>query len=350
LLTEFNIGKKIIGNKNPIFIIAEIGINHNGNLEFAKKLIDVAETAGADAVKFQSFIAKNLVTSTAKAALYQQNSDTNLKQIKILEKAELGFDELKILKSYSENKGLIFLSTPFDLDSLKFLKKLDLDAYKISSGDLTNPILLNEIARIGKPILLSSGMANIEEIKESLQWINENGCKNIGIMQCTSCYPTKQKDSNLNVITTLKNSFNIPIGFSDHTLNSLSAIVSVGLGVDFIEKHITLDNSMNGPDHKMSMNPNDFQKYVELIRNAEQCLGNEIKQTLSCEEEIKKIARKSIVSKKFLSKNHIVTKNDLDVKRPGTGILPKFFNDLLGKKTKKNLESDTVLNWDDFEN
>lgn len=347
---NIEIGNRTIGKNFPTFIIAEVGINHNGNIETAKKLIDIASKAGADAVKFQSFIAKNLVTFTANAASYQHKDNSDLKQMDILEKVELGFGELQILKSYSESKDLIFLSTPFDLDSLKLLQELDLVAYKISSGDLTNPILLNEVAKLGKPILLSSGMADIDEIKESIQWIIDNGCNSFGIMQCTSCYPTEQKDCNLNVITSLKNSFNVPIGFSDHTIDSTAAIVSIGLGAKFIEKHITLDHFLEGPDHQMSMEPNDFLLYVKSIRNAEQILGDGIKKTLPCEQEVKKLGRKSIVSKRFIPKNHIITKLDLDVKRPGTGISPKFFNDILGKKTKHDLDVDKVLQWDDLEN
>jgi N,N'-diacetyllegionaminate synthase len=349
-LSEFNIGKKRIGGNNPVFIVAEIGINHNGSLQIAKKLIDIAKTAGADAVKFQSFIAKNLVTATANSAKYQHKDNSDLKQIDILKKVELQFEDLQILKSYSEDKDLIFLSTPFDLDSLHLLEKIDLDAYKISSGDLTNPLLLNEVAKLGKPILLSSGMADIDEIKESIQWIVENGCNSFVIMQCTSCYPTEHIDCNLNAVTSLQNLFHIPIGFSDHTIDSTAAIMSVGLGVKFIEKHITLDHNMEGPDHEMSMEPNDFTFYVKSIRNAEKILGDGIKKTLSCEQEIKKIGRKSIVSKKFISKDHIISKSDLDIKRPGTGIQPKFFNSIIGKKTKYDIEIDQVLEWDDLEN
>ena len=344
------IGQKEIGGDSPIFIIAEVGINHNGNIEIAKKLIDVASEAEADAVKFQSFIAKNLVTSTANTVSYQNKDNSNLKQIDILEKVELEFDELQILKCYAESKGLIFLSTPFDLDSLKLLQELDLDAYKISSGDLTNPILINEVAKLGKPVFLSSGMANLDEIKESVKWIVDNGCNLFGIMQCTSCYPTEQEDCNLNVITSLKNSFNVPIGFSDHTIDSIAAILSVGLGIQFIEKHITLDHSLKGPDHQMSMEPNDFSQYVKSIHNAERILGDGIKKTLPCEQEVKKLGRKSIVSKRFICKDHIITKSDLDIKRPGTGIPPKFLNDILGKKSKHDLDVDHVLQWNDLEN
>jgi len=346
LLTEFGVGKKKIGGNNPVFIIAEIGVNHNGNLEYAKKLIDVAKEGGADAVKFQSFVTQNLVTQDADAAAYQKQNDPTLKQKEILEKLELGIDEIRTLKSYAENKKLIFLSTPFDLESLEMLKELDLEAYKISSGDLTNHILLSESAKLGKPILLSSGMANIEEIKEAIQCIKDNGCCSFGIMQCTSCYPTKQNDCNLNAITTLKNSFNVPIGFSDHTVDSVAAVVSVGLGAKFIEKHITLDHSMNGPDHKMSMEPNDFKAYVKSIRNAEKTLGDGVKQTLPCEQEIKKLGRKSIVSKRFLPKGHVITSEDLDIKRPGMGIPPKFYNQVIGKKTKSDLNEDNIIDWD----
>lgn len=349
MLSEFDIGKKTLGKNNPIFIIAEIGINHNGDIDLAKKLIDVAHDAGADAVKFQSFVAENLATRTADAASYQKNGNSKLKQQEILKKVELDFEQLQILKSYAEKNDLVFLSTPFDLESFEMLSRLDLDAYKISSGDLTNYVLLNKIAKSNKPILLSSGMANLEEIREAVQWIQDTGCHSFGIMQCTSCYPTDHTDCNLTVIHTLQTIFNVPIGFSDHTVDSTAAMVSIGMGAKFLEKHITLDRTMDGPDHHMSMDPKSFRDYVRVIREAEKTLGDGIKQTLPCEQEVKELGRKSIVSKKFLPKNHIITNDDLDIKRPGTGILPKHFNKLIGKKIKFDFPEDHILTWDDIE-
>ena len=349
LSAKLTLGKKRIGEKYPVFIIAEVGINHNGKVEVAKKLIDVAKEAKADAVKFQTFFTSETVTKNAKAATYQKKHNPNITQAEILNQLELKYDDLRNLKQYAEDNELVFLSTPFDLKSLELLQKLQLLAFKISSGDLTNQVLLNHVARTAKPILISTGMANMEEIKEAIKWITDGGCDSYGIMQCTSCYPAKDADCNLNVIKLLQKTFKVPIGLSDHTMGVIAGITSVGLGARLIEKHITLDHNLVGPDHIMSMEPNDFKSYVKSIRIAEETLGDGIKRSLPCEEEVKLLGRKSIVTKEYIPKGHKITKENIAIMRPGTGIPPKFFQSLQGKRSVRDIEQGEILDWESIE-
>lgn len=348
-MKDLHIGNKSIGNRNPIFIIAEIGVNHNGDIGIAKKLIDVAFEAGADAVKFQTFFTKDHISKVASTAEYQNKSSSVKTQLELVKKLELKKEDFLNLKEYAENCGLIFLSTPFDFKSVNLLMDLDIPVFKVSSGDLTNKPLLEKIAQTGKPVILSTGMANLSEINEAIKWLVDNGCKAYSLMQCTSSYPTEIKDCNLMVIKTFQKYFDVPIGFSDHTVNSISSIIAVGLGINFIEKHITLDHTLNGPDHSMSMEPKEFKQFVQSIKNAQEALGNGIKETLPCEENVKKLARKSIVALTDISKGTLLNYQNIGIKRPGTGIHPKLIENIIGRKIKQDVAEDSLLKWDDLE-
>jgi len=348
-MDDFCIGEKFIGKTNPIFIIAEIGVNHNGDIDIAKKLIDVAFEADADAVKFQTFFTEDHISREAPVAEYQNKSSSIKTQFELVKKLELKKDDFLNLKKYAEGLGLIFLSTPFDFKSVDLLMDLDISSFKIGSGDLTNKPLLEKIAQTGKPVILSTGMANLSEIKEAVGWLVSNGCKTYSLMQCTSSYPTEIKDCNLMAIKSLQKQFDVPIGYSDHTINSISSILSVGLGVKFIEKHITLDHTMNGPDHSMSMEPDEFKQFVQNIKNAQDALGDDIKETLPCEENVKKLARKSIVALTNISQGTLLDYHNIGIKRPGTGIPPKIIENIIGKKAAHDISEDSLLTWNDFE-
>ncbi|MCW7999959.1 N-acetylneuraminate synthase, partial [Clostridium sp. cpc1] len=262
---------------NKTFIIAEAGVNHNGNIDIAKKLVDAAVEAGVDAIKFQSFKAGNLVTKSAKKAEYQKETTGNGNQFEMLKKLELSYKEHIILKKYCEEKGIMFISTPFDFESADLLEKLNIPLYKISSGDLTNIPLLKYIAKFNKPMIVSTGMANLGEVEIAVNAIKEGGNDKITLLHCTSNYPTACEDVNLNAILTLKNAFKLPVGYSDHTIGIEIPIGAVAMGTKVIEKHFTLDKNMEGPDHRASLEPNELKEMVKNIRNIEKAFGNGIK-------------------------------------------------------------------------
>jgi N,N'-diacetyllegionaminate synthase len=347
---SFKIKDKIIGLNKSCFIIAEAGINHNGDIKLAKKMIDVAVKANADAIKFQTFVTKNIVSKNTPTAKYQMQTTDISNQYDLIKKLELSFSEFKELKIYAENQDLIFLSTPFDLDSVDFLELLNISCYKISSGDLTNKQLLTKISSLGKPIILSTGMSNLDEIKEAISWISSKEHPiPLALLHCVSSYPAQIEDCNLKSISLLEEKFHLPVGFSDHTIDSVAAITAVALNSCIIEKHFTLDKKMKGPDHSMSLDPNDLVEFVKSIRKAETSLGNKIKNCLKCEEEIREIARKSIVAKKDLSEGSIITKDSIAIKRPGTGIPPKFFDKLIGKRILQKINKDDILTLESVE-
>jgi len=346
VLKKIKIGKKEISDISPVFIIAEIGVNHNGNVETAEKLIDVAKQAGADCVKFQTFVSEEEISKNAPLAEYQKGKFSN--QLDLVKNLELTENDFKNLKGYAENLELEFLSTPFDEGSVDVLEKIRVVGYKISSGDLNNIKLIKKIASTKKPIILSTGMASFEEIKESISWLQEEKTY-YALLHCVSCYPTNIEDCNLLAISTLKEKFGVIVGFSDHTIGNEAALIATALGAKIIEKHITLDKTMNGPDHLMSMEPREFQKFVTSIRKAELAMGNGVKRCLPCEEEIKKVARKSIVSSRTMTKGEIINELDLKLKRPGTGIEPKYLDKMIGKCLKKNIEEDHLIKWDELD-
>jgi len=344
---KIKIGKKTISDHGSVFIIAEAGVNHNGDLKLAKKLIDMAKEAGADAVKFQTFLPEELVTKHAAKAKYQRKASDDGSQYEMLKKLQLSSSDFKMLFQYCQKRKIIFLSTPFDFQSARFLNQLNVPAFKIGSGDMNNLPLLSQIAGYKKPIILSTGMSTLTEVKEAYRTIQARGNRKIILLHCTSNYPTKFEDVNLNAMLTLKNTFPSIIGCSDHTLGIEVPIAAVALGARIIEKHLTLDRKLPGPDHKTSLNPEEFQMMVESIRNIEKAKGNIKKEPNKSEIEISKVIRKSIIAARSISRDSLLTTKMLTIKRPGTGIKPKYFNRLIGRKVKKNISKDHILQWNE---
>lgn len=325
------------------FIIAEAGVNHNGDINIAKKLVDAAFEAGVDAIKFQSFKAESLVTKDAPKAKYQKEATGNGNQYEMLKKLELSYQEHIILKKYCEEKGVTFISTPFDFESVDLLEKLNIPFYKISSGDLTNIPFLKYIARLNKPMIVSTGMANLGEIEIATQAIKQTGNNKISLLHCTSNYPTDYVDVNLNAMITLKNAFKIPIGYSDHTIGIEVPIAAVSMGAKIIEKHFTLDKQMDGPDHKASLNPQELKQMVISIRNIEKAFGDGIKKCTNSEENTKKVARKSIVASVNIRKGEVISYENITFKRPGNGINPMFVDEIIGKTAVCDIYSDDFI-------
>jgi N-acetylneuraminate synthase/N,N'-diacetyllegionaminate synthase len=340
------IGTKTIGYDQPCFIIAEAGVNHNGDLKTAKKLIDCAAEAGADAVKFQTFKAAKLVTKDAKKADYQQRCTGSKTQYEMLKKLELSDQDFFLLSDYATKKGIIFLSTPFDCVSVDLLEKINVAAYKITSGDLTNYPFLEYVAVKKKPVILSTGMGTLSEVSDAISVLKNAGAEEIILLHCTTDYPAFFEEVNLRAIKTLECAFKLPTGFSDHTTGIIASVAAVAMGACLIEKHFTLDKASNGPDHKASLNPIELKELVSGIRNIEKAMGNGIKVPSENEEKIKIVARKSIVAKKNIKMGTIIDESMLDFKRPGIGLEPKYLQLLISKKTKIQIKKDTLLTWD----
>ncbi|MDH5403897.1 MAG: N-acetylneuraminate synthase [Candidatus Heimdallarchaeota archaeon] len=335
------ISKDTISENSPVYIIAEAGVNHNGDIEIAKKLIDVASHAGANAVKFQTFIPELLSSVHAEKAEYQKKYDPdNNNQIEMLNKLSLPFEDYYTLLDYAKDHNITFLSSPFDEKSLELLVELEVDAIKIPSGELTNLWLLDEINKYGKPAILSTGMSIPDEIEIALSHLKDI---NVALLHCVSSYPTPYNEVNLRAIHTLKEQFRIPVGFSDHTNGIEISLAAVSLGANIIEKHFTLDKNMVGPDHKSSINPNELNLMISSIRNIEECFGDGIKRVQPCEENVKAVARKSIVAKYDIKEGEKISRNNLTAKRPGTGIPILNFNQIDGKIALRTIKKDELI-------
>ena len=338
------IRNKRVGENEPVFIVAEAGVNHNGNLDLAKKLVDVAKHSGADAVKFQIFKAEKIATQHAEKAEYQTKAtNKNESQLAMLKQLELKEENVKRLSYYAKEKGLIFLASPFDKESVDLLSSLEAPAFKIASGEITNLPLLKYVAEKKKPIILSTGMSMLDEIEDALKVIRENGTEAIVLLHCVTSYPAREEETNLRVIETLRRRFRIPVGFSDHTLGITVSIAAAALGAVLIEKHFTLDRRLPGPDHKASLEPNELTEMIKGIRDVEKALGNGVKKLTKQEKEIRKKVRRSVVAKVRIPKDTIITEEMLDFKRPGFGIEPSHLNKIIGKKAKKNMEPDDLI-------
>lgn len=331
---------------NNVFIIAEAGVNHNGCIQTAKKLIDVAVQSGANAVKFQTFKAINLVSKHAPKAQYQkQTTDSNESQFDMIKKLELDIDTHNELISYCQEKQIMFLSTPFDHDSIELLHHLGLEIFKIPSGEITNLPYLRHIGSLNKKVILSTGMADIGEIEDALNILISAGTKkeNITVLHANTQYPTPMCDVNLKAMTTIGNTFNISYGYSDHTLGIEVPTAAVALGATVIEKHFTLDKNMEGPDHKASLYPNELQAMVRSIRNIELALGDGIKKASPSETPNIAIVRKSIVAKKNISKGEILDETNLAVKRPAMGINPMRWDEIIGSIATQDYKEDELI-------
>ncbi|MBP6712756.1 MAG: N-acetylneuraminate synthase [Aliarcobacter sp.] len=332
---------------NKVFIIAEAGVNHNGSIELAKKLIDIAVEAKVDAVKFQTFKASNLVSKNAQKADYQKNNmnDADDSQFNMLKKLELDIDTHKELIAYCNSKNIMFLSTPFDHDSIELLNDLGLEIFKIPSGEITNLPYLRHIGKLNKKVILSTGMADIGEIEDALDVLYKAGTKkeNITVLHANTMYPTPMEDVNLRAMITIGNTFDVAYGYSDHTLGIEIPTAAVAMGASCIEKHFTLDCTMEGPDHKASLEPHELKAMVEAIRNIELALGSSIKKPSKSETPNINIARKSIVAKCDIKKGQTLTENNLTIKRPGNGINPMRWDEIVGTVANKDYEYDEII-------
>lgn len=363
-MNNIKVQNKLIGKETPCFIIAEAGVNHNGDLELAKKLVDSAKDAGADAVKFQTFKSEEIVTPDAEQAKYQtENIGKKESQYEMLKRLELSYSTFRELKKYCDEKGIIFLSTPHSCkEDVDLISEL-CPAIKVGSGDLTNLPILKYIAQKNLPIFLSTGMADLEEVKEVVETIlaiNEE----LILLHCTTNYPTALNEVNLKAMVTLKKEFNLPVGYSDHTEGINVSLAAIALGACMIEKHFTLDRNLPGPDHRASLEPKELKEMINGIRNIEkrltggerseniikelnivEALGDGVKRPNLSEIEVAKVARKSIVAAVDIKKDQVIKENMLKIKRPGTGIKPKFLDKIIGKTAKEDIKKDELITW-----
>lgn len=329
---------------NRIYIIAEAGVNHNGDLSLAKQLIDAAKTAGADAVKFQTFVSTNLVSRLAPKAEYQkQTTGQTESQLEMLKKLELSFEHFTMLHQYAKEIGIDFLSTPFDFDSIDFLAELGMPIWKIPSGEITNKPYLLKIADTKRPIILSTGMSTMEEIGEALEVFHEYDRKDITLLHCNTEYPTPFTDVNLRAMATLTEGFGVKVGYSDHTVGIEIPIAAAALGACVIEKHFTLDKNMQGPDHKASLEPKELAAMVSAIRNISLALGSGVKEPTVSELKNRPIARKSIVAKKDIPMGELMTEDNLTTKRPGDGLSPMCWENVLGRRAVREFKADEKI-------
>ncbi len=330
-----------------VLIIAEAGVNHNGSLDIAKQLVDKAVEAGVDIIKFQTFKSEKLVSKAAKQAEYQQRNigKKDESQLAMLKKLELSPSDHEALMDYCGEKGIRFFSTAFDLDSIDYLHSLNLGLWKIPSGEITNYPYLRKIAQYHEPIILSTGMCELSDIDAALKVLIEYGVKReqISILHCNTEYPTPYKDVNLNAMHEIRDRFGVQVGYSDHTQGIEVPIAAVALGASVIEKHFTLDKNMEGPDHKASLEPDELKAMVRAIRNIEQTLGSGHKAVSESERKNIEIARKSIVAACPIKKGEMFTEENLTVKRPGNGISPMLWNDVIGRFATRNFEEEETI-------
>lgn len=328
-----------------VLIIAEAGVNHNGDINLAKKLIEQAAKAGADVVKFQTFKANSCVSVSAKKAKYQlETTAKEESQLEMIQKLELSYESHFELMKHCKKHDIIFLSTPFDLESVEFLRGLDLPYFKIPSGEITNLPYLKAVAKCKKRVLLSTGMANLGEIEAALTILRKNGTKNITLLHCNTEYPTPFEDVNLNALKTLKEAFKLEVGYSDHTEGIVASLGAVALGAVVIEKHFTLDKTMEGPDHRASLEFEELRALCKGIRELEKALGSGIKKASKSEAKNKIIARKSLVAKCIIQKGEKFSEQNLTTKRPGSGISAMRYEEYLGKRALKTYKKDELIN------
>ena len=335
-IDKIRVEERYIGEGEPCFIVAEAGVNHNGDVDLAKKLIAIAKEAGADAVKFQTFRAEELATK----------STAGESHFNMLKRLELSRRDLEVLSAYTHDMGIIFLSSPFDRDSVDFLDVLGVPVFKIASGEITNFPLLKHIAGKGRPIILSTGMSLLEEIRGALAVIRKGGVEDIILLHCVTSYPAKIEEMNLKTMATLRNTFKLPVGLSDHSLGVNIPIAAVAMGACLIEKHFTLNKNLPGPDHGASLEPDELKQMVRSIKDAERAMGNGVKKLTNGEEENKKVARRSIVASVDIPEGTIITDKMLDIKRPGTGIELKDIAKVIGQVSRTNIKKDEPLAWD----
>lgn len=348
----FTIGNFEINEHSRVFVIAEAGVNHNQRLDFALKLVDIAAESGADAVKFQTFKAEDVVTEEGEMASYQKrNTGQQTSQRRMLRRLELPDEFYPEIIKRCEERNTLFMSTPHGgRKSVDFLESLGVKAYKIGSGDLTNYILLSKVAATGKPVILSSGMATLDEVKDAIRIVRSKGNHQIAMLHCTTNYPCPPEEVNLSAMKTMMQELDVPVGYSDHTVGSQVAIMAATLGMAIYECHFTTDKNLPGPDHIASANPAELKEKIAAIRRAQVILGNSEKNPNKSEvESMLTLVRRSIVAAKDLAAGHVICEDDLEAKRPGDGVSPTQYEEFLGKRLRVNLETDQQITFEDVE-
>jgi len=343
----FEIDERRIGVSAPVFIVAEAGVNHNGNPALARRLVDAAAECGADAVKFQTFTVDALLTREAPKAGYQvETTGAGESQREMLARLELGADRLAELRDRAGKHGLVFFSAPFDEASADALEALDVAVYKVPSGEITNLPLLRHIAAKGRPIILSTGMATLEEVEQAVAAIRAAGDPPLALLHCLSAYPAPVEEVNLRAMDSLASRFGYPVGYSDHTLGIEIAVAAAARGAAIIEKHLTLDKTLPGPDHRASLDVAEFSAMVRAIRSVESALGDGVKRPMPSEADTRRVARKSLVAARALKAGERVAAGDLASKRPGTGISPAELPRVLGLRLTRDVAADEVIPWE----
>ncbi len=344
-MASFKIGSRGMGKGYPCFIIAEAGVNHNGKFRLAKKLVEEAAKAGADAIKFQTYKTEDLITTYAPKAAYQdRNIGKKKTQFQMLKELEQPVKDIINLKNYAKDKGIILFSTPYDTHSVDLLEKIDMPAYKLASIEVVSHPFIEYVAETKKPVILSTAMSTMKEIEDAVKVLRKTGNKKLALLQCYFNYPTDYKDANIKAMDKLKK-FGTVIGFSDHTMGYAASVAAVALGAKVIEKHFTLSRKMKGPDHKASLEPKELAEMVRAIRQAELSLGDGVKRPRGEEVKNRKVSRKSIVAKHDIPQGKIITKEMLAYKRPGSGLFPTYENigKIVGKKAGKELKKDEQI-------
>lgn len=347
---SFSIGRRNVGKDQPCYVIAEIGVNHNGDPQIARDLIDACADAKVDAVKFQTFKAEKLVSSSAPKADYQKRTTgEGESQLDMLRRLELSQIDLVNLQAYCAVRGLTFLSTPFDHESVELLHRMGAPAYKTSSGDLTNLPLLRAMASKGTPMLVSTGMATLAEVDGAVRAVREVGCEHLCLLQCVSNYPADPANTNLMAMDTMSRAFGVPVGYSDHTMGHEVTLAAVALGACVVEKHVTLDKGMPGPDHAASIEPDELVQMVRAIRSVESALGTGEKNPSPSEANTASVARRSICAATDLGAGHTLAETDLEIKRPGTGLPSAMLEFVIGRKLKRDIKGGDVLTLSEIE-
>lgn len=333
-----------------VFIIAEAGVNHNGDIRLAKQLVDAAYDAGADAVKFQTFNAERLVCMHASKARYQkETTSAGESQLAMLKRLELNEAQHRQLNAYCRRKNIVFMSTPFDEACADFLLNiLKMSLFKVPSGELTNGPYLAHVAALGKPLIVSTGMADMKEVHRAVSIIKKAGNSQLALLHCLSSYPAPAKEVNLKAMLALAKEFKVPVGFSDHTLGTDIAIAAVAMGARIIEKHLTLDRNMSGPDHRASLESQEFKAMVASIRRVQVALGDGIKRPANSEKDTAQVARKSLVASSDIPVGAVITSSMITIKRPGTGLVPALKNQVIGRRAKVAISRDELLCWENL--
>jgi N,N'-diacetyllegionaminate synthase len=340
------IGNRTVGFQEPVFVIAEAGVNHNGQLDLALRLVDAAQAAGADAVKFQLFRVEEQISAHAPTAAYQRGRTGNSDMLEMAKSYDLPWEAHRKIFKHCREIGIQYMASCFEPRAVDFLLELGGEAVKVGSGEITNFPLLAHIARCGKPMLLSTGMSTLDDVTRAVKYFLACGGRDLALFHCVSNYPSQPAHLNLRAISTLTRSFEVPVGFSDHSLGNTAAVAAVALGACLLEKHFTLDKSLPGPDHSMSLDPAELGSYVAVVRTAELCLGSGEKALAPGEAEVQRVARRSLVAARLIRAGDTLTDDNVSLKRPGTGIDPREWEVVRGRRARASIPADTPITWE----